>query len=84
MDFKEFQEAMERVKDSLPALAVNEDAQDDEPLVHVYALDSVDLYYRDAKWIADTDSGFLHIYDSESGNVIATFAPGKWSWVEYE
>ena len=80
MDFKELQEAIERVTASLPALAVNEDAQDDEPLVHVYALDSVDLYYANAKWI--TESGFLHIYNG--GDEIATFAPDKWSWVEYE
>jgi len=82
MDFKELQEAMERVKASLPALAVNNDVQDEEPLVHVYALDSVDLYYANAKWITDTESGFLHIYNG--GDEIATFAPGKWSWVEYE
>ena len=82
MDFKELQEAMERVKASLPALAVNNDVQDEEPLVHVYALDSVDLYYANAKWITDTESGFLHIYNG--GDEIATFAPGKWSWGEYE
>ena len=81
-NFKEFQDEMNRITASLPALAVNEDAQEDEPLVHVYALDSVDLYYRDAKWITNTESGFLHIYNG--GDEIAAFAPGKWSWVEYE